>query len=194
MSLSDAIYTLSGLITMIPLKSACPKDNNEKLENINLNSSYALSVLSLLLSEYFTSCLALFNILIEIVITCQRIGLISRGNRIESRNRAWLVCATLFAASLAIYTPVLFINEVDVVETISNQTTNLLERDYTYRKTEFGKSTSGYIVFKIIIIFRVTLVTVVLSIVNVIASVKFTSFFKRKHAIKKSIRGIILNS
>jgi hypothetical protein len=175
MSVSDFVYSLS-MVMMIPLSTACfwVKENN-KDEDVDITICYVFYKHNLLFQEYLTSCLALFNIILEIIVTCQRIRLLSREARSENMSRPWVVCVLAFGFSLAFYSPVLFMNEVYAVET-RNETTSAVRRDYLYGKTKFGKSVEGLFLAKLLALVRIILVTVVLTIANIIASIKFTAF------------------
>jgi hypothetical protein len=192
MSLADALYTLS-MSLFVPVSSLCVwLRENERDDDVDLLICYVSMWHYILISEYFTSCLALFNVLVEIHITCQRIKLISseaRNN--EKAMKPFVICTVIFAVSLAVYSPVLFMNKITTVET-RNETTGAVRRDYINGKTEFGKSQAAVYIEKSLTVFRIFLISVALSIVNVVASVKFTAFYKRKSALKERIRGNFL--
>jgi hypothetical protein len=179
------------MTVMTTLLSNCAweKDNN-KSENADISICFLFSILDILLSNYFTSCLALSNIIIEIVVTCQRVIIISNKGSNERARRPWLVCLIIFIISLTVYSPVLFMSQVKTEET-RNVTT--VRRDYYPGMTDFGKSKVGLFLKQLIALLRIGLVLVVLSIVNCIASVKYTAFYNRKLALKEIIRGLLFN-
>jgi hypothetical protein len=192
MSLSDVIYSLIFAI-LIPISRACmwQKENNSA-EDADLKVCYIASVLFIMLSDYLASCLALFNISIEIFVTCQRVIIVSRdltANEKRQRLRPWAICLLIFIVSLTVYSPVLLMNKVQLVE-IRNETTGAVRRDYSNEKNEFGRTSGGLFIIKLVTLFRMFLVTVVLTVVNIIASIKFTAFLKRKSALKETTTGL----
>jgi hypothetical protein len=189
MSIADAVYTLS-MTLIIPFSSWCGwlQDNNN-YKDFDLITCLPTLWHYKLVSEYFTSCLALFNILVEIHITCQRIKLISkeaRNNEIE--HRPWIACVIIALVSLTVYSPVLFINQARTVE-IRNETTGSIQRGYFNEKTDFGNSSEAKLIEQMLLFTRIFLISVVLTVVNSIASIKYTAFYKRKSALKELIRG-----
>jgi hypothetical protein len=137
MSVSDLVYSIS-ITMMVPMAKACSweKENNQS-EDADLQVCYVLYTLFLWVSDFLTSCLALFNIILEIFVTCQRIRLMTKGavyNQTKPKLRPLVVFALVFAVSLTIYSPVLFMNEVRTEET-RNETTGSVRKDYFYEKT-----------------------------------------------------------
>jgi hypothetical protein len=198
MSICDAVYTLSLALTM-PLAVECTRQREQHKSantSADLKICQVFSFYLYLVPEYLTSCLALFNICVEIVITAQRMRLISTQaasfltRKSENKQRVLFVCVLLFICVIGVYSPVLVINKVSVVET-GNKTSGAVRRDYFFSKTKFGRTIEAKLIEKLLAFIRVGLV-MVLTVVNVIASVQFTSFFKRKHALKEIIRGLIL--
>jgi hypothetical protein len=78
--------------------------------------------------------------------------------------------------SLIVYSPVLFMKTVRV-EYSSNSTEVI---DFKVTRTEFGKSKAGMWIMIAINSTRIILVTVVLMILNIVAIIKFNTFFERK--------------
>jgi hypothetical protein len=191
MSLADAVYTLSMALG-VPFSNWCSwlhENNND--QNIDFIVCYYSAWHYILVSEYFTSCMALFNILVEIHITRLRIKLISREARNnETEHRPWIVCMLISLASFAAYTPVLFMNEVISVET-RNETMDTVHKDYFNVRSQFGQSSNATFFEQFLVITRICLISVVLTVVNAVASVKYTAFYKRKSAMKEIIRGYI---
>jgi hypothetical protein len=192
MSVSDLIYSMS-ITMMVPLAASCYwKKEHDKSENADLKVCYVLYTLLLWVSDYLTSCLALFNIMLEIFLTCQRIRLIKSDtvlNQARQRPRPLVVCAILLTISLTVYLPVLFMNETTSKET-RNETTGSVRKDYFYQKTDFGKSSGASRLAESITIMRMCLVIVILTIANTIASVLYGRFYRKKNAILHVIRGL----
>jgi hypothetical protein len=196
-SLSDAVYTLSMAVILVLAKSCEYERANRKINNsqhfTDARVCFYYSLFVNLLSEYLTSCLALFSILVEILVTFQRMRLISTDTSNLSnepeKHRSYSICAVLLGCSLAVYSPVLCMNEVRTIETSGWNNETVMRRDYASGKTEFGKTATGLFIVKALTLTRMSLVIVVLTVANVITSIKFTSFYKRKSALKQIIRG-----
>lgn len=154
---------------------------------------YAVLVLYVAVSEYLSSCLALFSIVLECFLTVQRILLVANtGTALQQRplvariRRALTappsvscVCAWLFAVSLAAYLPVLFMRRIQTV-TLSGAAF-----DYRLEKTLFGQSYAAKSLITGIKIARILLVTVVLAILNAVNIVQFNAYTKRKLVLKR---------
>jgi hypothetical protein len=193
MSVSDLIYSVS-MIIIVPIAMGCSwEKKNFQFENqADLQVCHILYTLFIWVSDFLTSCLAFFNIILEIFVTCQRIRLISTGsvkNQKRQKHRPLIVFTLVFAVSLAIYSPVMFMNEVKCEE-LRNETTGSVRKDYFYKKTAFGKSNEGLYIVESITALRVFLVIVVLTVVNIVAAVIYAAFYKRKRAMKHEIRGL----
>jgi phosphatidylglycerophosphate synthase len=181
------------MIMIVPIAKACSweKENNQS-ENADLKVCYVLYTLFLWVSDFLTSCLAFFNIILEIFVTCQRIRLITKKavyHQTRQKFRPIIVFALVLAVSLAIYSPVLFMNEVRTEET-RNETTGSVRKDYFYEKTAFGKSNEALYLLESITALRVFLVIVVLTVVNIVAAVIYAAFYRRKGAMKHVLRGL----
>jgi hypothetical protein len=177
---------------IIPFGSACAREReNNQANNTDLTVCYVLYTLIVWLPDFITSSLALFNICVEILVTYQRISLISRPARSEREDTPWVACSLIMVVSLAAYTPALFMKEVYNVET-RNKTTGGVKIDYFSKKTEFGKSSTALLIEESLTLVRMVLVICVLTIVNIVAFVKFTAFYKQKSALKEIIKGILI--
>jgi hypothetical protein len=189
MSVADGMYTLT-MVIMTTLISYCVSEREKNSsEDSDIKVCFAYALFNIWLSDFLSSSIALFNICVEILVMYQRILLISREARNEKMRRPSFVCAFIFTISLVVYSPVLFMSHIRT-EAIRNEITGAVRREYFVEKTEFGKSESGLLIMKLTVFVRIGLVIVVLSIVNVIASIKFTAFYKKKSALKDIIRGL----
>jgi hypothetical protein len=168
----------------MPLLWACmwERDNNNGMV-ADLMVCYGAYTLMIWLSDFLTSALALFNIIVEIFVTYQRISLISRHAINKREKPPWVVCSCVLFFSLAVYSPALFMKEVDNLET-RNETTGVVRKDYFSKKTVFGKTSAALLIEETLTLVRISLVTCVLTIVNIVASAKFTAFYKQKSALR----------
>jgi hypothetical protein len=140
-------------------------------------------VLYILISEHITSCLAFFNIILEIFLTLQRIVIIS--NNIDScikKIKFEQVCSTLLTVTALIYAPMLFMNTIKRVE-IRNVNASIVE--YRLVKTEFSRSGPALTYVIGLNITRIALVTTVLLIFNIIAIFKFRAYLMKKFYLKE---------
>jgi hypothetical protein len=166
MATVDSLY---GIIIMSIGWTDCPNGCSPYLYLANL-------ILYIVVSEYLTSCMALFNILLEIFLTLQRIFIIS--NMQICRNASVKkVCVTFVFISLVFYSPVLFI---DHIISTSGADGNNQSINFKRVRTEFGKTTYAMWTLIGLNFTRAALVTVVLLIINIVAIVKFNAYLERK--------------
>ena len=142
--------------------------------------TFAANFYNIYFMEYFTSCLAIYSILIEIYISIKRYLLILNRKAFE-RVPNILVIALLGSISLIYYLPILFVYKVDVkiVENKQNQS----ETVYSTNLSDFGRTALGTYVPTILSSIRIVLVLVVLLIVNVMSTIAFREHLKRKASI-----------
>jgi hypothetical protein len=141
------------------------------------------------INEYLTSVFTMFNILMEVYVTMQRIFLISNisYNRHFRSVRFGHVCSCLLACSVLMYTPILFTNRVEIFSNNSNETTNASVA-YKIEHTEFGVSRARGIFHNWMSLIRIVLVSVVLFGLNLTAIHMHRSFLntKKKLSVNKS--------
>jgi hypothetical protein len=169
MATVDSLYGI--IITSLRWADCIKENQNECSPYLNL----ANMILYISMSEYLTSCMALFNILLEIFLTLQRIFLIS-NMQIGRNASVKKVCLTLAFISLVFYSPVLFIDKI----VTTNGTDGSQGINFKRVRTEFGKT--KYAMWTLIGLnsTRTLLVTVVLLIINIVAIVKFNAYLERK--------------
>jgi hypothetical protein len=183
-SISNALY--SGLLILTTI--VCYRNGAALISaefECDLISCNVLSVLFIIMAEYFTSCLAILNIFIEMYLTAQRICIIT-AKRVPIFKREYLkyVCSAFVATSFLIYSPLLLMNEVELVE--HNHTYKHQNRDYHVAKTEFSKSKQGIMIVNSLNIFRIFLVCVALLGLNLTALIKYRIYFRRKFSLTET--------
>lgn len=176
MSISDAFYEILLIAT-----TATNFYANDP--NVTSQTVYTSQQMRIYLSDYLTSCMAVFNVVIECLLTTHRIILLTRSRPKSEKTRTssslkllkhpFSVSSIIFGLLLLIYSPVIFIYQSKKVRIDS-------EERYIYSKTEFGESRLGVIVLNSLNVSRIVLTLVVLSILNTIAIVKFGRYFRRK--------------
>jgi hypothetical protein len=179
LSIMAFIDTLYVLCTMSLIWTQCPREEpNECSPYLYL----ANLILFIAASEYLTSCMALFNILLEIFLTMQRIFLIS-NTRIYRNASVKKVCSILLLTSLAFYSPVLFI--YNITSSYTKNANGSQEISFKRVRTEFGKTYYAKWTLIVLNSTRVALVMVVLLVLNVTAIVKFNVYFEQKAQLNR---------
>ena len=163
----DAMY--SGLLVLSKIVFVILCNNNAPTE-CGIWANIFFITFYIYISEYLTSCLAFFNILLEICLTVQRIVII-KNNTYFRNDRLKLACFLMFVLTFILHSPVLFMYKFGPLNT---------EGKRSLIKTAFGKDSSGKIILTSLSILRIALATVVLLIVNIFAVVKFRQFQKKK--------------
>jgi hypothetical protein len=135
--------------------------------------TFSIRVYSLVFSEYFTSSLALFSILIDINLSLQRYLIIS-NSRIFKIFRFKMVVPVCFAFAVAFYLPILSVYQiVPIISQSTNQTIS-----FSLVLNSFGRTSFGRFIPIFLTCVRIFLATVVLGIVNILSANKFYRHFK----------------
>ena len=137
----------------------------------------------LVIDEYFTSCLAIFNISMEIYLTLDRLFLVTQVKIFKNFNSNIIIIIIGIFASLY-YFPLLFIYQIQEIRT--NLTINSLNYTITYdiTKTNYGNSKIGILTPTILSLIIITIVTFILFSLNILNIIKYKKYFDQK--IKKS--------
>lgn len=172
MSISDALYEILLIAT-----TATNFYANDP--NVTSQAVYTSQQMRIYLSDYLTTCMAVFNVVIECLLTTHRIILLTRSRPKSEKTRAssslqlvrhpFSVSSIIFGLLLLVYSPVMFIYQ-----------SKKDKQGYIYSKTEFGQSRLGVIVLNTLNVSRIVLTLVILSILNTIAILKFKRYFRRK--------------
>ena len=141
------------------------------------NFSYISMLLELYSDTYFTSCLAIYKILIELVISLDRYFILC-NKRLLKENSHKIVLPALLVISLAFYSPVLLMYDIKLE---SNSTT-----DYSLVGNNFYKSLTGETLLKIIWVSRAFVSSILLLIINIIASIKLNKISEKRMKMKSS--------
>ena len=165
MSFSDALYTLSFLIGHA-IFSVCTEDDPVKCGKI-LYLGFLVNYITI--SEFLSSCLAFFNILMETFLMIQRI-MIVRNNFSSFKNlKGNFICSTVCIISILIYFPVLFAKLIEPVRYTSTSSLNKTIADaYEFRKTKFGGSFLFTCYINTVTLARVLLATIILLALDIL--------------------------
>jgi hypothetical protein len=172
-SLVDIMYL--GLMLMIRTTDLVCQENVAK----NCPSiHYVFSVAFIWISDYLTSCLALFNILMEILITLERLFMISNYlPTMRNVTKVKLISFIIFAISFSVYIPVLFMKHVKLNP---KQNPDIGYKQYQMAKTEFGETKTATMFMNSVNIFRVLLYTFVLLTLNSVIVHRFRRYSRRR--------------
>lgn len=121
------------------------------------------------LDDYFTSCLAINNILLELLASLQRFFMISNKTFLQS-IKPKIFLPIIFTFSLVYYSPFLFMGKI--VEKNINE--------FVIIKTEFGNSKLGDIITLILASLRLCIASPVLFIINFVTLIRFKHRLNRK--------------
>lgn len=146
-------------------------------EDCSLSKSYGTQLFKIWIEYYFTSCLAFFSILIEIVISIHRYFLLKNNNNFLSKTSFKWITPMLLLISLLFYIPVIFTYEIVPVQL--NDTII-----YSKVRTSFGRTNMGRSFPIIQSLTRIFLSTFILSVVNVANIIGFRQRFKKKIQLK----------
>jgi hypothetical protein len=179
-AIADALYSFM-LLSLGFLAMICYEDS---LCGPSLYYGYLLGYV--FISEFLTSSLALFNIILEIFITIQRILILSQVNSLLKTAKVRVVCSIFSVVSIIAYSPLLSMFKiVKIDQDDAYESANNTSFEYRLSKNEFGKSTAALFFLTSISLTRITLVTVFLFVLNITCIVKFKQYLKKKIYLKK---------
>jgi hypothetical protein len=139
---------------------------------------YVFFVAFIWISDYLTSCFALFNILLEIIITLERLFMVSNYlPTMRNVTKVKLISLVVSLISFSIYIPVLFMKHIKLNP---KQNPDLGYKQYQMSKTEFGESKTATIFMNSVNIFRASLYICVLLPLNSVIVHKFRRYSRRR--------------
>ena len=125
--ISDLFYLTLNSYTFIRLCSDCP-----------LHTSYFTQIYTVSIHYYLSSCLAIFCVFIDIILSLIRYSILKNKTFIQS-FRYYLVISFLFLFALIFYVPQLFLYKIiSVNQTNNNNNTILLNNEYSVNKNSLG--------------------------------------------------------
>lgn len=160
-SINDFIYlTLCSILSI------------DFCNNCSVKYTYVYSFYLLYIDDYLTSCLAIYCILIEIVISYQRYSIITNKKYKETISFKLLLFVLLIIA-LLFYFPMIFLKEIKKCQ-------NGFQLIY--------KNKSSEIVYIVISFARIFLGVLVLSAINILNGIKFSKMYHNKLLVKNERR------
>jgi hypothetical protein len=136
----------------------------------------------IIVKQYLTSCLAIFTILIDLILSIQRYFILSNDKRSYLFKPYKCIILIVFIISFIFYMPVLFQN--NILAKINSESDNIVE--YSLIETEFGKSSMGNYLLIILSLIRIFLGIILLSFINLINAIIFRKRFENR--LKSKIR------
>jgi hypothetical protein len=134
----------------------------------------------LVIAEYLTSCMAMFNLFIQIFLSIQRILIVTNKKFLQNASICKVIL-TLLLLSLIFYIPVLTVLTI-VNEKYNTKANNesLDESLYSVVSTDFGKSSAGTSVKTLVQVGRISIATVIFGIVNFLNYIAFRRFLNKR--------------
>lgn len=134
------------------------------------STTYFATLYSIGAIYYFTSCLAIFRILVEIVLSANTYCILTNSTWL-SKLSPKLVLPILFVVALLVYAQQPFANQIFA----SSQ-----GEKYAIRASDFGNSVLGKTIAIIQASFRILLIVIVLNFLNIANLYKFRKRFNAK--------------
>jgi hypothetical protein len=132
-----------------------------------------------------TTCLQMFNIILEIFLTAHRIAIISSLKTFRQEVNVKLVSGCIFISCLSIYIPKLFTHSITNVNATGAESNSTPAKViYKLTKTAFGKSSTGVLITPVLTTTRIVLVSIVLLVLNIVCVIQFKAYLKNKLRIK----------
>lgn len=175
-SLSDLVYLFLCSYSFIEICSDCP-----------LHNSYFTQIYIIFIDSYFTSCLAIFVIFIDIAISLIRYSVLKNKTYLQSLNY-YLVILFLFLLALIYYLPVLFFYEIMPTQHL-NQTSIDTTNQYPVMYTSLGSSLYGTVTPIIESSIRIILAMFVLTSINIMNAFEFRKRYS--HRIQNQVPHVI---
>jgi hypothetical protein len=152
-------------------------------------------LIELVIDDYLTSCLAIFNILLEVFISLQRYSLLSsiscfRFNFLNMNSSPYYVLIIIGIISLLYYLPIFLIFEISQIDDtmIPNRLKMNGEKYFVKTSTQFSiehESVQEYFEF-IVNFFRGPVCMAMLTLINLLTLLKFRKQIKKKIKIKSN--------
>jgi hypothetical protein len=156
---------------------------------------YIFLLLYVLISEYVTSSLAFFNIIMQVYISFQLFYRVldgssfrsySHSNIYKSDSKTKMVIIVLLMISFLAYTPNLFTYHIETVDVKRNKTDDIDNNEIPFKlaRTKFGKTNLSRLLLTCMTCIRIFFVIIVLLVVNICILVKFRKYMRNKTNLK----------
>lgn len=162
-SVNDLVYSLMVAVLFLIRESFC-------VLFCSPNSQYLRCLLHIIIEDYFTSCLFMINILIELLQSFKRLFVISNKKNFQHFSMSSAMIA-IFLISFTFYSPVIFLNRIGYANTTN---------EYIVEPTDFGHTKFGRLIPFFLSLIRLVLATLILFAINILTFVRFRKYFNRK--------------
>ncbi len=163
LSISDLVYC-----------SLASVENLARCRTCHFYTSYFRQVYSIYIINYFTSCLAIFNVFIDLVISIERC-LIITNNKCLRNVSTKLILSIIFVVALLYYLPMLFIYDIK-----SSGNNNV----YKLETTQFAR-TIGNNVLIVLHVARLIFSIIILPLMNIITAWRLQRLFKKRSLLRR---------
>lgn len=144
------------------------------------STTYFAALFSILVFFYFSSCLAVFRIMIEIVLSLYTYCILTNRAAWIERVALKRLVYVLFVASLIIYGHQPFAYQINQRATRFTQGDNDVKVVYTVKASEFGNSVIGKMCAIFQASIRIFLILVVLTFLNLLNLVSFRKRYENR--------------
>jgi hypothetical protein len=149
---------------------------------LNMRYRYEVRQFELFAEDYFSSCLALFVIFIEIILSVKRYLIMSNSHKYRSEFQNNITLAIVFLVSIVYYMPVIFVKEI--VISPENFIKNNNKTAYVLVKSGFGKTKFGKALPVVLASIRLVLASLILGAINILTTIRFKYRIKYKGKVK----------
>jgi hypothetical protein len=152
----------------------------------NNEFNYLFLLFFIIISEYVTSCLALFNIMTETYLTYMRLKSLTNarlGNVKSKKMKTKRIILIIFTISFVVYVPVLFSYKIE-----DEKSSQLSYPFYVNKlsKTKFGKTKLQKAILMTLSLARIIFVTIVLLFLNMWTMINFRKYMEKKADLKSN--------
>ena len=180
-SISDLIYlSICSITFYIFCASFC-----------SFNQTLASKIVNLYLFDYFTSCLAIYSILIEIFLSLQRFFILI-NKPLSKKFTFKTVLVTLFLISIIYYFPIILLK--DIVTSVDRQNSTLsnvsyasFKPSYSLVNSDIGKTSVGEVFPRVLTLIRIICVSLLLPIINTLIVIQFKKRFGKRYQKKSNV-------
>nr|QVK45840.1 G protein-coupled receptor [Proales similis] len=148
------------------------------------SDDYLVQLYLLTIDYYLTSCMAIFNILIDLTISVQRFLIVSNVKVFE-KLRFWRIVIPIGLVSLVYYTPELFTKRIVQVQLSDTERgANSTRIGFALEPNAFGETQASRLILSMLGIIRGPVSLVILLIVNAGTIIQFRSLLERKKRLR----------
>lgn len=176
-SIADVIYLGCLSYNVMKYCTACP-----------LYNTYYTQFYIAYENDYFTSCLAIFVIMTDIVISIERYLILKKMSFLRKISYKWIT-SILLLVSFIYYLPIIFFRDIITIKTnTTSLNTTFIQISYIAVKNTLGLSNFGRVMPIVLTVVRLFLGIVLLTVIN-----SFNTYELRKRILSKKHRNLNSN-